>query len=471
MTSRTGRSRARPARDGVALGLAAALVLCGSSAAAQDDATEPLFLEGSWSRWLLQRPSTSSLEWAFGRDAAVRLRVGGTIREQFEAYDDFELGVEPETRGYDDYHLHRLLLHADLSVGERVRLFTQFGNSNIAGNDRPAGPVDDDEAYVHQAFVEVALDGALLDAGDGLDLRLGRQELSFGSGRLVSLRDGPNLRRSFDAGRLSLRSQRGVLDVFVGTEVRSRPGNFDNEPTDEVVFWGAYATLFDVIDDQNLDLYYFGLDRERSVFDVGTDAERRHSLGARLWGDAGRWDVNVEPVVQFGSFGDRDIAAWTLGTDTGVRLGEAETSPHIGLRANVISGGSSNGTLRTFNALFPNNSYFSEAALFAPANLIDVNPTLSVTPREGVVVTAMWDHLWRFDVDDGIYVPPGVPVLGGNTSDERYIGHSLSLLAEWELTERVKAFAAYTRFEAGPAVDEAGGGDVDYLLFGVDLSF
>ncbi|MEM9489492.1 MAG: alginate export family protein, partial [Myxococcota bacterium] len=159
----------------------------------------------------------------------ITLDVGGSVREQYEGYRNFELGVEDDLRGWDEYHLHRLLLHVDLRLDDRVRFFGEFGNSTIAGNERAAAPIDEDEAYLSQAFVELALDGLISD-DSGVGLRLGRQEIVLGSGRLASSRDGPNIRRSFDAARLGIRRDDFSIDVFGAAEVRTRPDNFDNRP-------------------------------------------------------------------------------------------------------------------------------------------------------------------------------------------------------------------------------------------------
>lgn len=447
-----------------------ALGLLSQDARGQD--TPSLFLsEGATpASWLFERAEPGPLGWRLGGRPESTLEIGASLRQQFEGYRNFEFGGEAPGAGWDRYFLHRLLLHADLRLQGRLRLFAQVGNSTIAGNERPAGPVDEDDVYIHQAFVEkrVALRS---DDADGLLVRLGRQELSFGSGRLVSLRDGPNIRRSFDAVQVTLRSRKSDVHVFMGAEVALRPGHWDNRVDDDVLLWGVYGEWRGLGAIGNLDLYYFGLDREDAAFDVGTAGESRHSLGARLWGRSGRFDYNIEPVLQVGRFGDRDILAWTLATDTGFRLADGARSPRLGLRANVISGGSSSGQLNTFNALFPNNSYFSEAAALAPANLVDLNPTLTVFPSEDVTLNLMWDHLWRFDEGDGIYVPPGTPAIRGKDSRGRHIGHSISLLAEWEWTERTKPFAAFTHFDAGSAIRSAGGNDVDYFLAGIDWSF
>lgn len=419
--------------------------------------------------YLLDRPEPERLRALSHDSPRITLDVGGSIREQYESYRNFELGVEPAARGWDEYHLHRLLVFADLRVADRFRVFAEFGNSLIAGNERPTSPADEDEAYIHQAFAELSFGDGVL-AGDG-GIRLGRQEIALGSGRLFSLRDGPNIRRSFDAARLTLGLGQTTVDAFVGAEVRTRPDAFDNRPDDAVLTWGVYSTTRDLLDGLNLDAYYLGVDRERSVFDTGVAPETRHSVGLRLWGEAGLLDYNFEPILQFGDVGHRDILAWTIASDTGIRLGSGAQAPRLGVRANIISGGHSDDRVQTFNAIFPNNSYFSEAAIFAPANLIDLNPMLTIHPRDDLTLTLMWDFLWRYDTSDAIYGPPGVPAIAGDATGERFVGHSLSISAEWQVRERLKLFAAYTNFQAGPAVTDAGGDDLDYFLVGLDWSF
>ncbi len=425
--------------------------------------------ERGWSWWMLDRPEFELIPVVALDSPRITVDVGGSIREQYESYRNFELAVDPAASGWDSYHLHRLLVFADLHIEDRFRIFTEFGNAQIAGNERPTSPVDDDDAYIHQAFVEVGFgDGIESDEGG---IRIGRQEIAFGSGRLFSLRDGPNIRRSFDAARLTIGFGQTTVDAFVGTEVQTRSGAFDNRPDDAVLAWGLYTTTRDIFEGTNLDAYYLGIDRDRSVFDSGAAPETRHSFGLRLWGSSGPVDYNFEPVIQFGDFGDRDTLAWTIASDTGIRLGQGDRAPRVGLRANIISGGHSEGRLNTFNALFPNNSYFSEAAVIAPTNLLDLNPTLTLHPHEDLTLTFMWDFLWRYDTDDAVYVPPGIPGIAGDATDERFIGHSLSISTEWRLRERLKLFAAYTHFHAGPAVTDAGGHDLDYVLFGLDWSF
>ena len=337
-------------------------------------------------------------------DSDIALTVGGSIREQFESYQNREFGF---AEGDDDvYLMHRLLLHADLRLGSQSRVFVEFGNTLIPGRDATPSPVDKNEFDITQAFLDLTPSGD----EDRLRLRIGRQELPLGTGRLVALRDGPNNRLTFDAVRLSLGDELWSLDAFVAAPVDLRPGVFDDRYNDATAFWGLYGTVPSPIDDQGkIDLYYLGIDREDRVFGAASGHETRHSVGARLFGDHRGFDYNIEAVGQFGRLGDSDIRAWTVASDFGYTWGEHPWRPRFGVRANISSGDRGNdGSTETFDPLFPNNSYFSEAAVLSPSNLIDINPSLSVRPSDRLEVLAMWDFVWLTSEDDAAYGPPGV---------------------------------------------------------------
>ncbi len=394
-------------------------------------------------------------------DSEVVLTVGGSIRQQFEGYRNRAFGFED---GDDDfYHLHRATIHGDLRLGDSVRLFGEVGNSLIAGRAVAPSPVDENELYLHQGFVELG------NRYGPMQLRLGRQEFSLGSGRLFSLRDGPNVRFAYDGARLTLRSGGLESQAFLMLPVDIRPGVFDDRIADDSVVWGLYNTI-DLGDAGGIDAYYIGVSREGRAFGNAAGNETRHSIGSRWFGSYGSFDTNAEAVLQMGSFGDADIFAWTIATDTGYTFEQVAWSPRLSVRANISSGdryGAS--TTGTFDPLFPNNAYFSEAAIISPSNLMDVNPTVSLHPDGSTEIVAMWDFVWRTSDRDAVYGPPGVPLFDPTLTDERFVGHSVSLSLRREFNRYAALTTAYTHFFAGDAVTRAGGDDVDYFAMWLEL--
>ncbi|MGH7378212.1 MAG: alginate export family protein, partial [Candidatus Methylomirabilales bacterium] len=113
-------------------------------------------------------------------DGGHFLSLGGEARERYEFFKHFAWGAGPEDR--DGHLLQRHLLHADLHLGEQLRLFGQLQSSLEHGRKGGPRPTDEDQLDVHQAFAE--LKPRFGEAAARM-LRVGRQEMSFGSSRLV----------------------------------------------------------------------------------------------------------------------------------------------------------------------------------------------------------------------------------------------------------------------------------------------
>ena len=401
----------------------------------------------------------------------VYLSLGGELRERYEYYHAPLFGVRGLDK--DDYLLHRLLLGFDLHAGDSFRLFLQLSSHFEAGKQAPPGPTVVNELDIQQAYVDVAVP---LAAGARLTVRAGRQELAFGSARLVGTRDGPNVRRSFDGGRITFAdaAASSSLDAFAVRPVDPSEGVFDDEPAQDEAFWGVYGVApIRALPDGHVDLYYLGLERNDAAFQQGEAVEHRHSFGARLWGAPAGFDYNLEAVFQTGSFGDASILAWTIASDIGYTFKSVPLRPRLGLKADIASGDSDprDARLGTFNALFPMQPYFSEAALLAPANLIDIHPALTLHLTDKISFTTNVDFFWKHERDDAIYAPPGRPLIRAGATDARFTGTQVNAGTDWELSKHVSVGFYYSRFLAGPAVTRAGGRDVDFVRAWVRFQF
>ncbi len=390
------------------------------------------------------------------------LSLGGEARERFEYFNHPNWGQDPQDHGY---LLQRYFLHGDLHMGEHVRLFTQLQSSLEDG--RKGGPrpnIDEDELDLHQAFLDLKAD---LPGNSSLTLRSGRQELAYGSQRLISVREGPNVRQSFDGFRLIYQGEEVRIDGFATKPAESNRHVFDDGPDNTKALWGTYAVLpFPLLPKANIDLYYLGLFRRKASFDQGSARETRHSVGARLWRTALPLDYNFEALYQWGSFGDGDIVAWTVASDTGYTLASLPLRPRIGLRADIASGDEDpkNPDLQTFNPLFPKGAYFSEAGLIGPVNFIDLNPCLDLHLTDHATLIFDWDFFWRESTRDGLYNNAVALVVSGKKSDAHYIGSMAQAQLFWDIDRHLTFVAIYGHFFAGRFLKEASPGkDVDYV--------
>ncbi|MGB1560043.1 MAG: alginate export family protein [Sinimarinibacterium flocculans] len=385
---------------------------------------------------------------------ATLISVGGEWRERIEAVDAPDFGIDARS---DAYILHRGLLHADLRHDEWLRGFVQLGSLHQNGRAGGPAPTDADDVDLQQGFVDLsALIGSVRAR-----LRTGRQEMSLGSSRLISARESPNARRAFDGVQLRLSLGRDAIDAFHLRPLTIEPGAFDNRRQDNERLRGLQWTRTG--DGHSVEIYYLELERPRVSYAGGRADEHRRSLGSRLSGHHGRADWNFELVAQSGDWGLQRIRAWTVASDSGYTLGDLPTRPRLSLKLNVASGDgdADDATLRTFNALYPNPTYFSEASLVAPANIVDVQPTLTLSIGTQSRLTCGWDFLWKHRRADAVYAPPGTP-LAGSAGGHRFIGDQVHLGLMHAPSPSWQLRTAWVHFNAGDAVQQAGGDDVNY---------
>ncbi len=388
------------------------------------------------------------------------LSFGGEARTRYEYFKEPGFGL----RGleHDDFLLQRFLLHSDLHVGEHFRGFVQFVSGIQEGNESPTSPIQDDELDLQQAFVDV-MGG---DKEDGTwRLRGGRFEMSYGSSRLVTARDAPNVRLNFDGVRGTWKQDRLTVDAFLTRPVEQERGLFNDGENDSQSFWGLYSVIaLGGAIDAHVDLYYLGLDKANSRYAQGVADEQRQSVGTRFWGTPGGWDYDVEAVFQFGTWGDDQIRAWTIASNIGYTFRSAAWKPRLGLKANIASGDGdpNDGTLETFNALFPRANYFNEANLLAPANFYDLHPSVQVSPVESLTLTAAVEPFFRESTRDAVYSPGRIGIPAG-VSTSRFVGTGYTFQADWAISRYVSFTASFTHFEAGDVVKDAGGSDTDFL--------
>lgn len=373
-----------------------------------------------------------------------RLSLGGDIRERPEWIVNEGSLDSPG----DFYLLQRYMVHADLRLDRRFRFFVQLQSG--VENGRREGPraTDKDKLDFHQGWLELGL-------GEHLSLRAGRQEVSLGSSRLVSIREGPNVRLAFDGARLSWKSREWRVDLLALRPVQTNPGFFDDSPDFRQSLWGLYSTWTP----KHLDVYYLGLDRKRRRFDAGIGREQRHSFGARWWQPAGKgWDYDFEGVWQTGRFGSGSIKAWTVASNTGHTWSSAKLKPRLGWKANVTSGDRDprDGTLGTFNALFPRGNYFSQADFLGPYNLVDFHPSLRVEVARNFGISADTDLFWRYSTRDGLYDVPGFLIVSGSASRARSIGRGVKAGFDWQASQHISFEGEYQHFWAGPFLQQVG---------------
>ena len=389
------------------------------------------------------------------------MSLGGEGRLRYEAVRNAAFGFGPQDE--NGYALQRYLVHADLRAGRHVRVFTEFQSGLEAGRTGGPRPTDEDRLEFHQVFAEFGTGSS----PHSLSLRVGRQEVAFGSGRLISASEGRNVRQSFDAIRPIVRLGSWTWNAMLAKLVAVEPGAFDDSLVPGHTFGGfGFIRASPKRPGAGASGYYLRLSRRAARFDQGSAHEIRHTLGARTWGGWAEVDYNYEAILQCGSFGGAPIRAWALATETGYLFRSSSWPTRIGVRADLTTGDRrpEDPALQTFNPLFPGTAYSGRAGLVGPANSIDVTPSVRVAPARRLTVTIDHAWFWRHSVHDGMYGIAVNVIRPGSESRARGVGRQLTAQADVRGDDHLTFTITFTAFEAGRFLRETPpGADVAYV--------
>jgi len=401
-----------------------------------------------------------------GTNGAEYLSFGGELRERFESVQDGILGFGKFAS--NQYDLQRLLLDANLQY-DSFRAFVQIGSHLEWGREPGAIPTDIDRLDVQQAFADYKV-----STGDGsVTLRAGRAEMSFDNGAFISLRDGPNVRLAFDGVRASYQQGDGQFDVFALRPVNVSPGYFDDTDINRASLWGFHATTAATTHPAlAADVFYFGNIQDVKIFGA-IGSERTDTVGIRVRGAMNGYDGSVGTAIQTGSLGGKDVLAWNLHGDIGYTFRDTVWSPSITARADVLSGGGNNSgrTISTFNAIYPNYSYSTEAAIETPANLIEPGLVATMHPSTSVSLQYTLEGLWRYSANDAFYAAPFFPLVPPGHLPGRFSGMEQQIEAAWAVSEFVTLKVAYVYFAASNAIHFAGGNDEQFVMGSMTVRF
>ncbi|MAB97775.1 MAG: hypothetical protein CMK71_06865 [Pseudomonadaceae bacterium] len=389
--------------------------------------------------------------------------LGGELRYQYLDYEHSLLGTRGADKG-NSMLQQRIRLSGDLHLGSAFRLFVELGDNREFGADVPTR-YNNDRTDVQQMFVD--LSAQVNQLGTAV-LRAGRFVMPLGSGRLMGLREGANVRYTYDGVKASLLLKPGTrIDAFAVHPTDIDPDEFDNQPDRTKEHSGIYATnIASPLEGAKLDLYLYSSGRDLAVYNNAVGKERRNSFGSRLYGGIDAWDYDLEAVWQSGSTAGQKIRAWGLMSDAGYRFTDLPLTPRLGVRANAFSGDkdSSDSTLNTFAPISAAPALlFTDANWFAAMNLINVGPQLTLDWTPKLTTTLQVEYLARQSTDDGIYFHPTLAPYAANQGDARHVATNTNLYLDWQVNRFAKVHVGYTHVQAGQALKDINGVNSDYL--------
>jgi hypothetical protein len=397
-------------------------------------------------------------------DPKSYISLGANLRERFESNNAPSFGTKAAAP--DAYMIQRLWIHADIRLNENWQIFTQLEDAR-AFDKNVITPADQNRLDLRLAFVAYTN-----TIGDGtFKARVGRQDFSFDLQRFVSSRDGPNVRQAFDAVWADWESGAWRFLGFVSQPVQYRDFSpFDDISNDHFRF-STLRVERKVLGDNELSAYYSRYELDNTKFLDAVGNERRDIFDARFAGKMNGFDWDLEAMGQTGSVGASQIRAWAVGARTGYTFSNVGWSPRVGMQFDAASGDArpGDGTLGTFNPLFPNGYYFTLAGYTGYTNLIHLKPSLTVTPAKGLSLMAAVALQWRETTADAIYVQPNIPVAGTAGRGSLWTGVYGQLRADYAFNANLSGAVEYVNYQVGDTILRAGGHSSNYL--GLELKY
>jgi hypothetical protein len=373
--------------------------------------------------------------------------TGGEFRTRYEDAVNDRMGKTTNV-----YQLTRTRVYGDLWYRDDFRLFVEYIGAWSAFQDLPPLPIDQQKFGIQNLFVDLKLADW---GGDPAYVRIGRQELLFGSQRLISTLDWANTRRTFQGVRGFRQTENWDFDMFWVQPVipaNNRPssvedGNEFNSVDYHQNFVGAWATNRPK-PGQVIDLYYLMLDNTNSFSQMGIPRGNftRHTMGGRYAGNQGNFLFDSETAFQFGSQNDRDVFAAMTTQGIGYNFKDAFWTPTVWAYYDYASGGNPiNGTAHTFNQLFPfGHYYFGWIDQVGRQNIHDLNFHLYMYPAKWLTAWVQFHSFWLANGKDALYNAGGNVLRFDPTGKSgTHVGEELDFVYNIHLSKHADILTGY----------------------------
>jgi hypothetical protein len=392
------------------------------------------------------------------QDPQTYLSLGADLRERFESNDATNFGVG--TNREASYDISRLETDADLRIAGQFQFFAQL-QSDYAIDKNVHTPVDQDRLDLEQAFVALTepLDNGLLK------VRLGRQQFGFDLQRFVSVRDGPNVRQSYDAAWVDYEHGKWRYITFYSHPVQDRDLRPFDDYSSPKLSYGGFRVERKVMKSASVAVYVSRFSQEDARFPSITGNERRDIVDVHFAGTQGPMDWDIEAMHQSGRIGIEDIEAWAFGSLGGHTFTSIPWTPRLGLQVDAASGDKNplDNQLNTFNPLFPNGYYVTLAGYTGFVNFIHVKPSLTVHPLPRLKLMTAIGAQWRETTADAVYTQPDSAVAGTAGRAGQYTGTYGQFRGDYTLTEHVWLALEVVHFAVSDVIREVGGHDSNYI--------
>jgi hypothetical protein len=366
------------------------------------------------------------------------------------------------------FDLLRTTVYGDVWYRDRLRAFVQPYDARVFDPELPEGPLDADRHDIQNLFLDLKL-GEMQQKS--VYLRVGRQELSYGSQRLISTLDWANVRRTFQGVKVFRTGEKvdvdafwvqpvNFLDAHASSAERSRMNR--NDPKQNLLgLWSTYRPRRN----HYIDGYYLMLDNDNDHTALGIERLpfTVHTIGSRYYGDYERFLWDVEAMLQVGEQDGTTLVAGSSSVGVGYHLPNLPMNPTLWAYYDFASGDQSPGSGRysTFNQLFPFGHFYQGwSDVIGRQNVHGIGLYLGFWPTKWIVARLQVHHLLLASTRDALYSILGTPYRRDPTGDAgRHVGEDVALVVNFHVDAHSDILVGYARLFPGRFVRRTGSDD------------
>lgn len=406
------------------------------------------------------------------------------LRHRYEWRSNFDFNDNIYDK--DGFNLWRTRLGLTLKPTEDLRLFYQFQDARIS-DDSTTGSKSTFEnwAETRQLWVEGKTNKLAVDAIDlsKIGIRFGRQELSYGSQRLLGAFDWSNVAQTFDAGKVMLEFEKQKLniDIFGGGKTpvkspREQDDFYDGSANDRLI---GYYSVYKGIKDLTIEQYMINrnTDGQTISFSQTGDGEvEDYTIGGRVLGKIAdtAFDFELEAAKQVGNSGaldaDAQMAIGILGYTFDINW-----KPRLSFEFDYASGdrNRTDGKRQTFDNIHPTNHLFYGYMDFVSLqNINNYKLQIKADPTKKLNLQTDLHFIYLDSPKDNLYGANKAIKRATVAGADAYVGSEVDLLAKYQVTSFISTMVGYSHFFAGNFLKDTGSSsDADFVYVQTVVNF
>ena len=386
-------------------------------------------------------------DWAISFGGEFRIRGDNIVSQFFRNFDE-------------SYWINRERFYGDFWYRDALRAYVEFISAEKHGNNDPTVFTDINKADLLNAFFDLRID--LGQSDDKTYFRIGRQELYYGSQRLISALDWANTRRTFQGVKVFKRTETFDTDLFWVQPVLINPVQFDSvfAPVSFAGWWNTWRPTTGIAGD----LYLLNLNdnANTAIGEKGKLGGRNFTTtGIRAVYDKDGWYAEGETMLQFGMWSNQAMFSQAASAGGGYTWQKAHGVPSLQAHYDFASGSKHpilGNSMSTFQQLYPFGHYYlGYLDLVGRQNIHDISFQFAWWPTQAMQF-ALQSHQFYLDSPrDALYAGNGRKLRQDPTGKAgRNVGEELDITTTYHLSNHQDVLVGWSQIWSGEFISKSG---------------